>query len=221
MSGLSVKQKLSLEATWPVNWQAIKPEDLGGSTDGQTWNSSHTIFRELVERVKPEVILEVGSWKGWSAIQMAKWCKPSTDIVCVDTWLGSFELLGLGGDLDAKITTDLLGYPNVYRTFLKNIKFHGFTHKIHPIPNTSLVAYRVLRHLEVRPELIYIDAGHSFEDVVADVNAYWQLLAPGGVIFGDDYSLPGVKQAVDLFFPQHNDTTITPDGQFWYVEKPR
>lgn len=48
---------------------------------------------------------------------------------------------------------------------------------------------------------IYIDAGHSEEDVLQDLAAWYPKLKPGGVMAGHDYLNPayGVYQAVDKF----------------------
>jgi len=63
-------------------------------------------------------------------------------------------------------------------------------------------------------DLIYIDASHSFRDVVLDIEAY-KHKAP--VLFGDDYgnSVFEVKEAVDAVLP---DAEII-DNWFWIWRK--
>jgi cephalosporin hydroxylase len=69
--------------------------------DMQGWSSSGPLCREVISAVRPEVIVEVGTWKGASAIHMAQTARDlglSTQIICVDTWLGSTEhFLGQAG----------------------------------------------------------------------------------------------------------------------------
>src|SRR6185295_14421751 len=65
---------------------AALPLDLHG------WGSESPAFRELILRVKPRLIVEVGTWKGASAIHMADIVaetKLDAQILCVDTWLGA------------------------------------------------------------------------------------------------------------------------------------
>jgi len=60
--------------------------------DLQGWGSRHPLFGELIRLLKPSIIVEVGTWKGASAIQMARETKrhgSRAQIICVDTWLGS------------------------------------------------------------------------------------------------------------------------------------
>ena len=73
----------------------LLPEDLQG------WNSNSDIFSNLIKKVLPNTIIEVGTWKGGSAVSMAKYCKTiipfyksnydTTKIYCIDTWLGAAE----------------------------------------------------------------------------------------------------------------------------------
>jgi len=55
---------------------------------------------------------------------------------------------------------------------------------------------------------IFIDAGHTYAEIMDDLNAYWSKLAVGGILAGDDYVdgwvedaqyTFGVKSAVDDF----------------------
>ena len=55
------------------------------------WNSTHPIFAELVAPLFAPVIIEVGTWHGKSAIEMAKHMQGQGNIYCVDTWLGALE----------------------------------------------------------------------------------------------------------------------------------
>ena len=54
----------------------------------------------------------------------------------------------------------------------------------------------------VTADLIWIDAGHEYPDVHADITNYLPLLAPGGVMCGHDAgAFEGVTQAVDELLP--------------------
>jgi cephalosporin hydroxylase len=72
-------------------------EDLGESAlapDLQGWGSARDIFTTLIDELTPALIIEVGSWKGGSAIHMGRLIKErrlDCRIVCIDTWLGSLE----------------------------------------------------------------------------------------------------------------------------------
>lgn len=178
--------------------------------DYQGWNSDNKIFKKLVEKVNPKTIVEVGSWKGMSAIEMAKYTKAK--IYCIDTWLGAIEFYTMPYSKER----DLLkkhGYPQVYYQFLSNVFHAGIVDQIEPMPMTS----RMGAKLCPIADLIYIDASHEYEDVKEDLKNYWDKLNYGGVMFGDDYgnsTFPGVKVAVDEFGKAE-----IHDNWFWIFKK--
>lgn len=166
--------------------------------DVQGWGSDHSVFGELIAEVRPRLIIEVGSWKGASAIHMAKICDDldlDTRICCVDTWLGAYEFIGASGERDLM---PIYGYPQVYYQFLANVVRASQATRVIPFPTTSLIAARYFWHQQIRADLIYIDGSHDADDVAADIRAYWPLLRKGGVLFGDDYdSFEDVQRAVN------------------------
>ena len=170
----------------------------------QGWNSQAPIFKELIEAKKPKLIVEVGSWLGASAIHMANACddlKLDTHILCVDTWLGALEMWTDKEDPTRYGCLALVhGYPSLYRQFISNVIAAGHSERITPFPTTSSIAAKWLKLKQLRPDLAYIDASHSFEDVTRDLYDYWPLVNEGGVLFGDDYETwLEVRAAVNRF----------------------
>lgn len=191
--------------------------------DLQGWNSAHPIFAELVAFLQPGLIVEVGSWKGASAIHMAELAKahrPDCRVVCIDTWTASNKALWVQPELRG-IYGLKNGFPTVYWQFLANVIHSGYSDAILPLPVTSLCGAEILEHYGVLADLIYIDAGHSLDDVALDLKAYWPLVRPGGFLFGDDYSdtWPGVCQAVIRFCAEENLRLMT-FAEKWCVQKP-
>ncbi len=171
--------------------------------DIQGWGSNSPIFEGVLKAIKPSLVIEIGSWKGASIIHMAKVAAAEnldTCFICVDTWLGSNETLWL--DPEYRRSLRLRGgYPSMFRQFVANIKHVGLQDRIYPLPMTSSAAFYLLRRLAIRPDAIYVDAGHEEDEVYLDLKLYFDLLRPGGVMFGDDYSpqWPGVPAAVNRF----------------------
>ena len=181
--------------------------------DMQGWGSDHPILPWTIENLRPNLIIEVGSWKGRSAINMAKKMESLNmdgEILCVDTWLGSPEhWLGPQDWWDSLRVMN--GRPNLYNTFLNNVIANNCEKYITPFPLTSEAAYFVLKKLLVKANMIYIDAGHEYESVIKDIEMYWQLLNDGGVMILDDYiGWSGVTKAVNEFALKNN---IQPFGE--------
>jgi hypothetical protein len=70
-------------------------------------------------------------------------------------------------------------------------------------------------------DFIYLDGDHSYEAVLRDIVAWWDLVSGRGVLAGHDYDEqhPGVMRAVNEFF-HDKDVFITQDSPAsWYVYK--
>ena len=171
--------------------------------DAHGWGGESPAFRELIAQIKPQLIIEVGTWKGASALEMAAATRDlnlTTQIVCVDTWLGALEFWLDHSDPERYLSLQLRnGYPTVYYQFLANVCHKGMQHRITPFPQTASTAAVWFRKAGVTAEMIYVDASHEEEDVYQDLLSYWEIVAEGGIIFGDDYSWDGVRLAVDRF----------------------
>ena len=197
--------------------------------DLQGWNAHPVIFDRLIAETQPHVVIEVGTWKGVSAILFADALKRQNltgRVICVDTWLGALEFwTNEMPDLDRYAALALChGYPQVYYQFLANVILSGHRDAIIPLPNTSQIAARFLRRHAIHAELIYIDASHDERDVYADLVDYWQLLNPNGIMFGDDFGnkdFPGVRSAVERFARERSLMLNVIGGWYWLLQYPQ
>lgn len=173
------------------------PSDVTG------WGGDSPAFAELIHEIKPSLIIEVGSWKGASAITMADALaaeKLPGKILCIDTWLGALEFWADQSDPERFQALERRhGYPSVYFRFLANVCHSGHSGRIVPFPMPSTAAALWLMRTDLRAELIYLDGSHEEEDVYQDLLDYHILLKPGGKIFGDDWDWSGVRAAVERF----------------------
>lgn len=181
-------------------------DDSLGEVDLQGWGSEHPVFKAVISRLRPELIIEVGTWKGASAIHMANLCTErglKTEIVCVDTWLGAASTLTHGvSETQADRFASLKmqnGFPMLYFTFLRNVVECNVQDKITPIAQTSENAAKILRFYDAQADIIYVDAAHEADPVYRDLLSYWSLLKPGGVLIGDDRKHRGVARGLEMF----------------------
>jgi FkbM family methyltransferase len=181
------------------------------------------LFRQLFTTLRPRVIVEVGTWKGDSAIQMAKVLaelQADAAVICVDTWLGSLE------HLDGSIPGWQIGpyvkhgYPCLYQQFLANVLHSGCQDRLIPLPNTSDTAALWLLHHQVVADLVYIDANHEEEQVYRDLCHYWEILRPGGIMCGNDWDVywHGVMGAVNRFAGER-ELNLEVKGRKWLLTK--
>jgi len=184
----------------PYEGANVVEEDLQG------WGSDDAMFEQVIAKVLPKTIIEVGSWKGRSAVNIVNTCLRhglSPSLVCVDTWLGSIENYSRHTDANRRLHQALRfqsGYPRLHELFMSNIIRKQLTQYVVPLPLPSSVAARLLTEKHVQADMIYIDGSHDYHDCATDLRDYWPLLRDGGILFGDDYAVwPGVTRAVDEF----------------------
>jgi hypothetical protein len=188
------------------------PDDLQG------WSSDDPILEDAIRILRPARICEVGSWKGRSAINMARLVKTlalDTEIVCVDTWLGSPEhWLKQEPEWYSSLRIRN-GMPQLYNTFLANIIRAGVTDVVTPFPMTSENAAMVFMKLGIKFDIIYIDAAHEYGSVKRDIVAYYDLLQNDGLLIGDDFIVwPEVTRAAKEFAREHRLPLVGKPGKF-------
>lgn len=200
--------------------------------DLNNWQSQHPFFAEAIAKFRPRLIVELGSWKGGSAVHMAGLVKQlSLDcpIICIDTWLGHWFWWAekQTGSFSSERTlwqevNTRHGWPQVFYQFLANVIHSGAQDIIVPVPQTTTHGLAMLRHLAIQPDMIYIDADHDYAPVYQDIKDAYALLPPGGVLLGDDYyaEYPGVMQAVDQFAAEQKLTFATFPPNKWLMQKP-
>ena len=188
----------------------LLPEDLQG------WASEASVFLEVIEKIKPKTIIEVGSWKGRSAIHMTQLALLHCDareleVVCVDTWLGSVE--HWTGNIDFK-NFMRNGRSRLYEQFLSNVIHKGLQNNITPFPIDSINAYEVCAKLGIVADLIYIDAGHDYTSVCNDLFNWSSILREGGYLIGDDWFHQPIKKAA---YETFGEDKVIPYGEDKFV----
>ncbi|WP_458094687.1 class I SAM-dependent methyltransferase [Roseomonas sp. WA12] len=191
--------------------------------DMQGWGSKDPIFRRTITAQRPKLIVEVGTWKGASAIHMAGICQEiglQAEIVCVDTWLGNWQhwkrTEGTGSRADLRMRN---GFPTLYFQFLSNVIATGHQARITPLPLTGVAAAKLFAAYRLRPDLIYIDGDHEYESVIGDLRGWLPLLNEGGMLIGDDHDFSGVSAAVREVMAEGRYAGEVGGNKFWFRHK--
>jgi hypothetical protein len=155
----------------------------------------------IVKHIKARHVLEVGTFDGNTALNLAENVADDGSVVTIDlppTWNGSYALpAGNTGDnshrrLDARFRAG--GYdPTLGR------QFHG--HQLEArirqvLSDSAQLEWSTLP----QANLVFIDGNHSYEYVKSDTENALKILAPGGIIVWHDYGqIPSVSRCVDEF----------------------
>lgn len=199
------------------NFIAIAKDITGGIDNG--------IFDKHIEELNARLIIEIGTWKGASAIHFASSMKERNidgAVVCIDTWLGTINnMIEYKDPIWGLQKYYINGYPCLYHQFLANVIHSGVQNYIVPFPNTSSVGAKWLKHHKIQADFIYIDGSHEEEDVFKDMQDYWPLVKPQGIMAGDDWHsrTEGVIKAVNKFIKEHASLHLDIMKTKWMIRK--
>jgi predicted O-methyltransferase YrrM len=163
------------------------------------------IWKDLIPQIKPQRILEIGSYEGASACFLINELggKIPLELHCVDTWQGGVE-------------HEQINMAAVERRFLSNthLAAAGSANPVDLVVHKGLSELILARLLTEGKagyfDFVYVDGSHQAPDVICDAILGFKLLRVGGVMAFDDYlwaeNLPtGIdpircpKPAIDAF----------------------
>jgi predicted O-methyltransferase YrrM len=154
-------------------------------TLGEDWFDFQGLYKRMVQKYDKAHFVEVGSWKGRSAVFLAvEIVNSGKKIVvdCVDTWEGSVEHSALPEVIN----------KTLYETFLKNIQC--VRHIIHPVRLDSVQASGL--YADANLDFVFLDASHEYVDIKSDILCWLPKVKVGGTFAGHDIYFPGVDSAL-------------------------
>ena len=183
----------------PEPYRSITPLPFDG--DGWFYNK-HQLLK-LFKSNDIKNVIEVGSWLGLSTRFFAEQLPRKGKVYAVDNWLGSSEHVG-----DKKL-------EKLFHQFLSNAIHTNLAKKIIPIRMNSVEAAKAIN---IKADLIYIDASHEANHVYEDIIHWHPHLETNGIMCGDDWSYSasvraGVKQAAF-----HLRQVLITASDFWWFD---
>ena len=146
------------------------------------FDEARPIWLNLIPRINPTKILEIGSYEGASTCFLINTLAQhkAIEIHCIDTWEGGIE--HEGRDMNSveerfKHNTDLAISSASHKADL-------IIHKgLSDFELSKLIASQMKQYFD----FIYIDGSHQAPDVICDAILSFRLLRVGGIIAFDDY----------------------------------
>jgi hypothetical protein len=185
-----------IDKTIHRDWRAVSPQ-------------TH-ILEILFARGPPKMMVELGVFRGGTTFILADLLREkgfaSTFVVSIDSWLNDFcfsqsHLIDNATKKPAYYCNyeSAMGGSLMFHNFVQGIYEKNHTSRVIPFPSSTTNAAATFYVHGWTPDAIFVDASHSFADLTLDLELWWGTLACGGVMYGDDYLLVGVTQAVNLF----------------------
>ena len=165
--------------------------------------------KRLLNRMPKESrCAEIGVWRGDFSERILELTKPK-ELHLIDPWRfrSSFPTTWYGGTKasnQSEMDTIFESVRNRFEGFPEVIFHRKSSQDAHSdFPDDFF-------------DWIYIDGGHDYDSVKADLELYFSKIKPGGFLTGDDYYLPSedslhpvpVKEAVEEFVKGNNASTV-------------
>jgi len=144
------------------------------------------IYDDAINRFNNSIFVEIGTWKGRSAIYMAEKIKESKKNIkfyTIDIFEYKGEYESFKGESDS-FYDEVLQNVEPVKEFITVLK--GFSVDIcNQFEDESI-------------DFLFLDGDHSYEGVKNELELWFPKVKLGGIISGHDYTQPcGVKRAVD------------------------
>jgi len=158
----------------------------GGYQFTNNWfeTTAKNIWQQLIPKIKPQKVLEIGSYEGASAaflIEKNDWCEEIV-LWCIDTWDGGIEHRDASIDMTA-----------VEKRFDHNIALaeeraqnKALIYKAKGFSDTELSKLIAGGHAGTF-DFVYVDGSHQAPDVLTDAVLAFKLCKLGSIIAFDDY----------------------------------
>ena len=167
----------------PIPDRSEAPQDVKPSS------APHPVFKRMIDEVEPDIIIEIGACQGGSTVHMASLTEAT--IISVDTWA-------------------TLGGRDCFDWFMRHVGCRKLGKQVVALQMKSIAAAHLAAKHDLKPRLVYIDGGHDEVNVTIDITNWLSLIPSGGILFGHDYNLGGVKNAVTKCLGE-----VDTDGVFW------
>lgn len=169
------------------------------------------VLAGLVKQMNAKTFVEVGCKEGRTTGYLLKEF-PDLRAIAIDPWapVPNSDEDYKGWDFEA-----------IEREFWENVG--EAKDRCLMLRETSLKARHRWHYPETHPcdqmDIVFIDAAHDRENVVADIRAWWPIVKNGGYMCGHDFQhrFPGVMRAVADCFPLLR-VAVCPDS-VWVVQK--
>ena len=174
---------------------------------GENWFSYGPLYSAIVNSAPNNAhFVELGSWKGKSAAYMAVEIINSGKNIkfdCVDAW-----------SYTPYVPNQAILGDDLYNIFIENIK--PVSHIIKVVRDTTVGA--ASNYKDQSLDFVYVDADHSHDAVVADIEKWLPKVKVNGVLAGHDYkSRKSVKSACESVFGPGNYSDPF-NTNSWYIK---
>lgn len=192
-----------------------KPEHFSHLVPG--WFDYADLYEEVVRGApKDATLVEVGSYMGASfahlCVEAIREERFDLRLVAIDLWDDAVHAPAL----------EHTGYaPSLYGGFLKTVERIYDAAPTMPIARLDVnwLRQRSNAPVDFDAHFVFIDAGHDYESVRADIEAWLPRVQPGGILAGHDVPHGDVRRAVEERFGAEGAGWTWRRASCWVVQR--
>lgn len=154
---------------------------------GMRWD----ILSYLAKQNSWQRLVEVGTADGRTAGKVLRAC-PSLHVTMVDLWKPQPDNDG---------PEDWADWPHAKFEAAARKVAEGYPGRCDVLKMSSLEAAKLFPDQYL--DAVFLDADHSEDAVAADIQAWAPKVRPSGWMIGHDINWPGVKAAVEVWYPRY------------------
>lgn len=176
------------------------------------WTDFTQLYEDMVNKYDNTYFCEIGCFKGKSTVFLGETIKSAgknIKVVAVDLWPNAQEIeqyaeFGAGQSTEGTIIREK--QESLMQEFVDNLNKADLRDIVFPIRSFSDKAASIFP--DEYFSFIFVDAGHEYDHVIKDLNAWFPKLKQNGVIAGHDFDTPSVNKAVRDFFQDKTQDTV-------------
>lgn len=156
---------------WPA-----EPPDVEPDPQSFLAESTGELLRRYLSR-ETRCVIELGSWLGGST-RLILDAAPGAQVIAIDHWKGPTSMHR------PHLVEFRYKLPTLHKTFLRNC--WEYRERLTPVRSKTVPGLKRCGEYGVRPDVVFIDADHSYKGVRSDVLTALRLF-PKAKIIGDDW----------------------------------
>jgi predicted O-methyltransferase YrrM len=189
--------------------------------EGWCWWEKATAMAELIERVEPDLVVEVGIFGGSSMLPQALQLRDNGHgiIIGLDPWTKAAATEGQLPPEHVKWWSEV-NLERVMQRFMAQLVALDLVEVAVPIRASSQTVVHLFQAGSI--DILHIDGTHSELASMRDVLGYFPKVRHGGFIWLDDIHWPTNKKAVEWLdgHCEIGNTLVSPFGQARLYRKP-
>lgn len=152
---------------------------------------------QLILDEKPEVVVELGTFKGQSMLTQAFALRENNFgcLYSIDPWKQEFAVEGMNSPENNEWWTKAINLAHIHQGCMQTIWDHHLDPWVVVIRAASQYVYQMFPH---NISVLYVDANHSELASCRDVENYAARVQPNGAIWIDDCQWPSTQKALAI-----------------------